>query len=474
MASLDLRSLVCVLVLASPACVIRLTERNAPAENGAVTGAPVDCSTVQPTPRGGAQAAAPSLKFLGRFDLRGLNATDPNQSNIRFDWSGNEIVARFEGPQVSVRIKADQSDVIFSTTLDGGEPRKIQVLAPKGFNNAPVPDAYLLFDNIGPGPHEIVLHRDTEAQSGLAVFQGFDFGGTGKLLPPIPKNRRIEIIGDSISCGYGLEGQNATCPFDVEVRRSGDCTKIENKDCQIVRVPLTENNYLAYGSQVARRFDADASTLCWSGKGVERNYREPVAAGLDAKTTIPTYWRERTVGSLPNPQGEVPPDAADQFGIPWDFATEPEYQVVLINLGTNDFTRDVLFNNEGFRPSPNGVGDNVPDGMDDAEQQKFRAAFNQFVGDVRAKRPNAHIFIAVPPMITDQFPIDNARAILTNVVRGIAADFEAKGDKKVYAMELVEQGTRYGLGCDYHPNKVVHDIMADQVAGAIRSKVCWD
>jgi hypothetical protein len=433
---------------------------------------------VQWTPRCGTQGPAPALKFVGRFDLRGLDPEDPNKnSNVRFDWSGNEIVARFEGSSVSVRIDATQTDVMFSAVLDGGPPREIQVMAKKG--GVTPPPSYLLFDNLGPGPHEVVFHRDTEAQSGVTTFHGFDFAG-GKLLPPIPKSRRIEVIGDSISCGYGIEGQNATCPFDVEVRRSGDCSKIENKDCEIVRVPLTENNYLAYGSIVGRRFDADVSTLCWSGKGVSRNYREPTAAGLDARTTIPTYWNERTIGGLsntpppPSTNPEDPPPDPNDFGVAWDFATEPEYQVVLINLGTNDYTRDVLFNNEGYRPGDKGVGDNVPDGMSDVERQTFIDAFDKFVGEVRAKRPNAHIFIAVPPMITDQFPLDNARSDLTSIIRGIAAGFESRGDKKVYAMELVEQGTRYGLGCDYHPNKIVHEIMADQVAGAIRSKVCWD
>jgi lysophospholipase L1-like esterase len=463
MASFGLRSITCLLVLAAPACVVRLTERNSPAENGAVSGAPADCSGMPITPRGGTQGADPGLKFVGRFDLR-----DPN--NVRFDWSGNQIVARFEGSQISVRMEAVQSDVLFSAVVDGGAPREIQVYVNKG--GIQVPQSYLLFDNLGPGPHELVLHRDTEAQSGVTIFHGFDFGG-GRLLPPVPKTRRIELIGDSITCGYGNEGQNATCPFDVEVRRSGDCTSVDNPTCQIVRVPLTENNYLAYGSLVGRRFDADVSTLCWSGKGVERNYREPTNAGLDAKTTIPQYWRERTIGGLINPPGEIPPEADPaNFGVPWDFATEPEYQVVVINLGTNDFTRDVLLNNQGFAPGEKGVGDNVPDG--DIDREKFRDTFAQFVGEVRGKRPNAHIFIAVPPMISDQFPIDDARSILVDVIRGIAADFDARGDKKVYAMELVEQGTRYGLGCDYHPNLLVHEIMADQVAGAIRSKTCWD
>jgi len=465
-----------VVVFATPACVIKLSEKNSPLPNGNVTGAAADCSTVQVTPHS-APGGDAALKFVGRFDKR-----DPN--NVRFDWSGNYIVARFEGPQISARIEATEGDVLFSAILDGGPPREIHIISkiaqPPGFEP---PQAYLLFDNLPPGPHEVIFNRDTEAQNGMTIFHGFDFGG-GHLLPPTQKPRRIEMIGDSITCGYGDEGQNATCPFDIEVRRQGKCPdgalsadfEKQYPECNVARVPFTENQWLAYGSLVGRRLDADVSTVCWSGRGVERNYREPTkgAAAADAKTTVPTLWRERTIGGKQNPPPTVMPgsEEAANFGVAWDFASEPEPQVVFINLGTNDFTRDVLLNNQGNVPSEDGLGDNVPDG--DIDRAKFQATYAQLVADVRAKRPNAHIFMAVPPMLTDQFPLDNARKDLIAILHAIAADFEARGDKKVYAMELVEQGTRYGLGCDYHPNLGVHEIMAEQVAGAIRSKTCWD
>lgn len=469
------RSIACMLVLLAPACVIKLSDRNAPAPNGDVTGEPADCSRVQVLPHASV-GTNPEIKFVGRFDTR-----DPQ--NIQFDFSGNVISARFEGPQVSARLEALEQDVLFSAVVDGGERVPIQVLSrnaqPQGFNP---PQAYLLAENLGPGPHEIVLHRDTEAQNGgVVVFRGFDFGG-GRLLPPTQRARRIEVIGDSISCGYGNLGLNATCPFDIEVRRTGECPEgelppdFEKKypKCEVARVPFTEVQYLAYGSLVGRRLDADVSTVCWSGKGVERNYREPKigAAALDAKTTVPMVWRERTLGTKPNAPPGTPQEDAAKLGVPWDFTKEPEPQVVIINLGTNDFTRDVKLNNQGNVESTDGLGDNVPDG--DIDLDSFRATYRDFVRDVRAKRPNAHIFLATPPMITDQYPIDNARKMLDGVLRGIAAEFDAAGDKKVYAMDLVEQGTRYGLGCDYHPNTRVHEIMAEQVAGAIRSKTCWD
>jgi len=464
-----MRTALCVLAFLAPACVVKLDDRFKPQTDGAVTGAPADCNVVKPPPRS-APGGNAELVYVGRFDM-----TDPMA--VRFDWGGNYVYAQFEGgTQVSAKLEADDSDVLFSAVLDGGPPKQIHVFSanaqPPGVQ---VPASYVLFDGLSAGPHEIILHRDTEAQSGVTIFRGFDLGG-GHLLPPKRRVRKIEVIGDSISCGYGDEGQNATCPFDVEVRRQGDCpsdkvlpddfdTKYPN--CNVVRVPETENQYLAYGSLVGRRFDADVTTIAWSGKGVQRNYHEPTLgrAAIDRKVTIPDYWRQRTIGSPPQP-GQM------TAGPNWDFAKDPDYQVVVINLGTNDFTRDVLINNQGNAESTTGNGDNVPDG--DIDRTAFRDTYRDFVKEVRAKRPNAHIFLAVPPMLTDQYPLDNARTDLKNALLSIAQEMNAAGDQKVYEMELVEQGTRYGLGCDYHPNLTVHQIMADQVAGAIRSKTCWD
>jgi hypothetical protein len=76
-------------------------------------------------------------------------------------------------------------------------------------------------------------------------------------------------------------------------------------------------------------------------------------------------------------------------------------------------------------------------------------------------------------MLTDQYPLANARTNLRNILGNIVNEFNAEGDTKVYRIEFVEMGTRYGLGCDYHPNLTVHRIMADQLVGAIRAKTCW-
>jgi lysophospholipase L1-like esterase len=434
MAARALRTAMALAGMLLPACVVKLSDVNAPLDNGGVTGEAADCSRTQVPPQGGPGSGAAEPRFIGRFDT----SAPPNAV---FDWSGSEITTRFSGSSLTVGLVADKP-LVFTAVIDDGAPFKFQVGAVDP-STGKRQTSYAL-PVTGAGNHEVTIHRDSEALLGPTTFTGFSLSSGGQFLPPTERPRRIELIGDSITCGYGDEGANATCPFDVPVdpnQPNGD------------RIPKSENHFLSYGAIAARQLSAEAVTICYSGKGVYQNYREQGAgmgptgavttADPDARTTMPQYW-ERTLGS-------------QKDGPAWDFANEPEPQVVVIAIGTNDFMRD---NNQ----------DSIADGID---LKVFQAAYADFVTKVRQRRPNAHIFLTVSPMVTDKFPLDNARTDFRTVLHNIASVLNARGDAKVYAMEFVEMGSRYGLGCDYHPNLEVHRIMADQLVGAIRSKTCW-
>ncbi len=407
-------SLAWAATLCATGCTVRLDDTNLPLPNGAVSGAAADCSVVIPLPQGAPGVGPATPKYVGRYDL-----ADPLRP--RFDWSGNYVEARFFGTGVSIGITVGQP-VLFAAVLDGGDPVVFRAVAGQ--------TAYELAGNLPLGEHVVRVHRNTEALSGGVVsFDGL-IVQDGMLLPPIERLRGIEVIGDSITCGYGNQGDHATCPFDVPV-----------PDVPGARLPVTENQYLAYGSLAGRALDADVTTVCWSGKGVFQNLRD-VPGDPVATTTLPTYYG-RTVGSEPSM-------------LPWGFSG-PEPTAIVINLGTNDFSRD-------------NDTDGIPDGLDLAS---FEGAYANFIRLIRSKRPNAHIFLAVSPMVSNSFPSDGARSNFRTSLDRIVADAAAAGDAKVYSMELVDMGSRYGLGCDYHPNLEVHRIMADQVVGAIRTKTCW-
>jgi lysophospholipase L1-like esterase len=173
----------------------------------------------------------------------------------------------------------------FTVVVDGGSPKTITTTQSASIT---------LASGLAKGTHELLVWRNTEAGMGVTQWTGLsNFGTDGALLaPPVAPDRRIEVIGDSLSVGAGNEG-NSTCTGGIDAYT---------------------NNYSAYGSVAARAVGADVVTIAWSGIGVYRNY--------DGGTN----------NVMPNRY----PYAVPNEGSTWDF-TKYQPHVVVINLGTNDF-----------------------------------------------------------------------------------------------------------------------------------------
>src|SRR5262249_35009916 len=159
---------------------------------------------------------------VGRFDT-----SDP--AGARFAWSGSAVVARFKGTAINVRLR-DEGKNVFQVIVDG-EPKTI-------LKTQPGRELYPLAEGLPEGVHEVTLYKRTEAEVGEVVFFGFD--GSGQMLPAPPRpERRIELIGDSITTGYGDEGPGPKCgSFRSEY----------------------ENEYVTYGAIAARSLGAEHHT----------------------------------------------------------------------------------------------------------------------------------------------------------------------------------------------------------------------
>ena len=219
-------------------------------------------------------ATSPQVIKAGRF------ATTP--TGVRAQWSASQVSLAFSGTDVQIRIN-DEGNNYFEVELDG------QVVG--SFHPArKTANVIDLARNLTPGRHVVRVMKRTEAHVGPVTFEAFLLNDGGKALDLPAAPHRIEVIGDSISCGYGNEGTNPKEHF----------------------TPATENAYLTYGALTARAFAADYVCIAWSGKKMWPN------------NTIPELY-DRV----------FPFDANSK----WDFASwKPE--VVLINLATNDFGRE--------------------------------------------------------------------------------------------------------------------------------------
>jgi lysophospholipase L1-like esterase len=224
---------------------------------------------------GGVGGAAGQVRVVGR--------TDGDPASPRFEWSGVSIEARFKGTSVQADLDGGNNNY-FEIIVDG--QTKPKVATTSGRRKVPI------VSGLTNAQHDLVIWRRTEANdSAPTQFFGLDLGG-GTFLSVTPPAHKLEVIGDSITCGYGDEGMGPNCSFSYD----------------------TENDYLAYGSVAARALGADLFTECWSGKGVYRN------GGGDMTETMPTLWK-RT----------IPTDTTST----WNFSWIPD--AVIINLGTNDF-----------------------------------------------------------------------------------------------------------------------------------------
>ena len=206
---------------------------------------------------------------------------------VRFGWSGVSFTTTFAGTALHATLGASSSANEMEVIIDGAPApeRRITIASGKA--------TYTVADELAPGPHTVTLHRRTEGSVGVASFHGFTVDG-GALVPtPSPFVHRIEIVGDSITCGYGTECTSANEAFSTK----------------------SENHYLTYGATAGRLLSADVHTVAWSGKGLVENY------GTDQSATMPDLYGRAFAT-----------DAATS----WPFASWTA-EAVVINLGTNDW-----------------------------------------------------------------------------------------------------------------------------------------
>lgn len=230
--------------------------------------------------------------------------------------------------------------------------------------------------------------------------------------PTERKERYIEFIGDSITCGYGMDDEVAEHHF----------------------VTGTEDATRAYAYRTALNLNADYSLVSISGYGIISGYtataEEPVTAQL-----IPTYY-EKLGFSYGVFDGEVPQD------IWWDFsARQPD--LVVINLGTNDDSYCL-----------NHV----------ARQQHYCDAYVRFLKVVRRNNPGAKILCTLGIMGDRLYPW---------VEKAASAYTAETGDANIACMAFTPQLLEDGYTADYHPTAVTHGKAAEKITTEIRRLMGW-
>ncbi|HVZ89106.1 MAG TPA: SGNH/GDSL hydrolase family protein [Polyangia bacterium] len=318
----------------------------------------------------------------------GRTAPGAASGSTEYAWPGVNIQARFTGTGASMAVNNATGNNRITVVVDSGAPQVIALTSGTS--------TVSLASGLSSGTHDILIWRDTEASpGGTTTFSGLTgFGDGGMLLAPDPAPaRRIEVVGDSLSVGAGVQG-DSTCTGGIDAYT---------------------DNYLAYGSIAARAVSADVVTIAYSGIGVYRNYGE----------TTPTA----TSLTMPKRYPYALPDT-----VLWNFALY-QPQVVVINLGTNDF----------------GSGD---------PGTPYETAYVSFVQAIRQKYAEASFIL-----------IDMYGGTRLTRLNNVLASLKASGETRVEVLSF--NSVQNNLGCNQHPNVAGQQAMGTTLAARLQTLMGW-
>ena len=278
------------------------------------------------------KATDPFVWSVGRF-------VKNSDGSLSFDWENAQLNINVQNASF-VKILVNSTGGFLGRLIGESDGWEVTSFYVGGRHGAVSTNEFLVANDLY-GTRHIRVSSILEPAFGGAgpnnflTFLGFKTDGVPQ--PPTPRARKIELIGDSISAGFGSRGFHGApygCPVDDN----------------------TSGNRYTYNWMLAENFTADLVPIAWSGKGMYENC-------CDKGITMPFLYLQTLAGK--------------SYSADWDFSSwVPD--LLFINLGTNDF---------GHNSGP-------------AWQANFTRTFVDFVmnATTRYKKSNMPVFVGQGPM----------------------------------------------------------------------------
>jgi len=279
---------------------------------------------------------AQAARLLGRV----------NPSTSELTWPSTGVSFSFSGTSASIGVTY-WGDNSVDLSIDGGNWTVI----------SQVTGTSVKTPSVAPGNHTAVLRKRSEANMG-SIYLGKIVADGALLADAVQPKRQIEIIGDSISVGYGLDG---VLP----------CTN----------TAALEDNPKTYAALAADALGADYSVVAWSGKGLTRNYWSGVT---DTSPLMPELYSR---------YGANDADNSYTFPSSWNPSA------IVINLGTNDFS---------YTANPPRTPLNAT---------VYSNSMVEFVQSIQKHYPNAWYLLMNSPMLSGEQKTTQTNALKTVITQ---------------------------------------------------------
>lgn len=323
-------------------------------------------------------------------------------TGVDFDYTGKDLDITVVGDMAAFGAEENQARV--AVYVDG--ERVIDQMVNEGEMKLDV------FQSDEAKTVNVKVIKLSETAMSCCGLKPVELGEGETMAPAAAKTHRIEFIGDSITCGYGVDDEDRDHHFSTTTE---DCTK-------------------AYAYKTAQKLDADYSLVSISGYGIISGY-----SGDGKKVpeqTIPQYY-DKLGFSWGGAFGEEKPS-----DIEWDFSKfEPE--VVVINLGTNDASY----------------------AKKKDSKQEYTDGYVAFLKQIREKNPNARIYMTLGIMGQD---------LNSNMKQAYLDYTKETGDENVAFLDFpIQNGNEDGYAADWHPTEATHEKSSEVLVAKIKEDMGW-
>lgn len=339
------------------------------------------------------EATSDNVKLIGRTYRKGdTTILGYSASGIEFKCTGTKAVFNVNGSVGEARIGVFvNGKLVKQGYIKNKKTNAVEVELPEGEST-------------------VKLIKLSEAAQSVIAIDSFEVDG--KPQPTEAAKHSIEFIGDSITCGYGVDD-----PL-------GKSFSIYN-----------ENAAKTYAYKAAQNFGADYSFVSVSGAGVISGYSGN--GKINDALLVPNFY-DKFCFTWSWFDGE------QTANYDWDFSQyQPE--LIVVNLGTND----------------NSYTKGDPD-----KCAEFEKGYVNFLKEIRAKNPNSEILCTLGIMGQELYPS------ITDAVDTYKTE---TGDSKVSVFQFsVQDSENNGYAVDYHPSGVSQKTAAYELTYAIEGIYGWE
>ena len=340
-------------------------------------------------------------------NVKQLGRTYFSEDKLYCALSGSGAEFSFTGTKCSVTIKGD-SNAINAASADNHARVGIYVNGERVIDDMvdQIQEVYDVFES--ETPQDVVVSVVKLSESPMSTFGIGEIKVTGAPIQPTPnKDLLIEFVGDSITCGYGIDDPDKDHHF----------------------VTATEDVTKAYAYRTAQALNADYSMVSFSGYGIISGFTNN-GKKISAQT-VPQYYTK--LGFSWSANGNFAPSNID-----WDFSKR-QPDLIVVNLGTND---------DSYTQS------------DPEKKQEYCDAYVEFLKTIRANNPDARILCAFGIMGDRLF--EYVQLAVNNYT-------EETGDTNISAMKFDPQDPNDGYSADWHPSVTTHEKASEKLVAEIKS-----